>query len=153
MGDLGSLGVCELAFGDNPDRLCGWCGKPLEGRRRRWCSTPCSWGWAENHVWGNARGAARKRDGDACVICQVRHGYNMTDRSWTTLEVNHILPRKGGGYENGCHHHLDGLETLCHEHHLDVTKVQRTAGWDKSARELHLLHGRLVLPGVQSLIP
>ena len=40
------------------------------------------------------------------------------------LEVNHIEPRKGAGYGPGCHHHLDGLETLCHACHLEVTAAQ-----------------------------
>lgn len=40
------------------------------------------------------------------------------------LEVNHIEPRKGGGYTNGCWHHLDGVETLCRPCHVEVTKAQ-----------------------------
>lgn len=40
------------------------------------------------------------------------------------LEVNHIEPRKGAGYNNGCHHHADGLETLCKPCHVEVTKEQ-----------------------------
>ena len=40
------------------------------------------------------------------------------------LEVNHIEPRKGAGYHNGCHHHADGLETLCKPCHSAVTKAQ-----------------------------
>lgn len=40
------------------------------------------------------------------------------------LEVNHIDPRRGGGYGPGCWNHLDNLETLCHRCHLDVTAEQ-----------------------------
>lgn len=41
------------------------------------------------------------------------------------LEVNHLIPRNGRGYHESCHHHLDLLETLCHECHLIVTAEQR----------------------------
>lgn len=40
------------------------------------------------------------------------------------LEVNHIVPRNGGGYGRGCHHHLDNLETLCAPCHDLVTSEQ-----------------------------
>lgn len=43
------------------------------------------------------------------------------------LEVNHIAPRNGQGYGWGCAHHLDGLETLCHQHHVEVTRDQAVA--------------------------
>lgn len=143
MGDLAGLGPCDLAFGDNPDRLCAWCGKALPIRRRRWCCDDCGMWWSRHHAWTTAREAAKKRDGWACVICQ----------SPQSLEVNHIVPRRGKGYENGCHHHLDGLETLCHDHHLDVTAIQRKwPAWDQSARTLHLVDGVLLHPSDQRLL-
>lgn len=40
------------------------------------------------------------------------------------LEVNHRTPILGRHGEFGCHHHVDGLETLCHRCHLDVTAEQ-----------------------------
>lgn len=44
------------------------------------------------------------------------------------LEVNHIEPRRGGGYGQGCHHHLSNLETLCATPcHAGVTAEQRRA--------------------------
>lgn len=44
------------------------------------------------------------------------------------LEVNHKHPVLGRHSQSGCHHHLDGLETLCHACHLDTTAAQRAAG-------------------------
>lgn len=67
------------------------------------------------HDWALAKKAAKTRDGHACVTC------GSTDR----LEVNHIDPRRGQGYGKGCHHHLDNLETLCHDCHVLVTREQR----------------------------
>lgn len=46
------------------------------------------------------------------------------------LEVNHIEPRNGRGYETGCWHHLDGVETLCRWHHVRETIRQRQARRD-----------------------
>lgn len=43
----------------------------------------------------------------------------------TSLEVNHVRPRRGKGYGSGCHHHLENLEVLCHQCHVDVTVAQR----------------------------
>ena len=39
-------------------------------------------------------------------------------------EVNHIVPRVGAGYGNGCHNHQDNLETLCHACHVTTTTQQ-----------------------------
>lgn len=41
-----------------------------------------------------------------------------------SLEVNHMEPILGRHAEKGCHHHLDGLETLCHACHVTETARQ-----------------------------
>lgn len=52
--------------------------------------------------------------------------------SWVPwLEVNHIEPREGRGYQSGCHHHLTNLETLCHDCHVAETTRQ---GRERRAR-------------------
>lgn len=43
------------------------------------------------------------------------------------LEVNHVHPRRGKGYTNGCAHHQDNLQTLCRRCHSLVTDAQRAA--------------------------
>lgn len=96
------------------------CNKPLPPRRRRWCSDACGNEWARNHSWTSARHAAKRRDGFRCVRLDEA-GERCSGRP---LEVNHIEPRRGGGYGNGCHHHLDNLETLCHAHHVVITNEQ-----------------------------
>lgn len=70
-GDV--LSDCTLAAGPFPpeDRRCDWCGGPLSGRRRRWCSDSCSAAVWRNHAWTGAREAAKKRDGRRCVRCGV----------------------------------------------------------------------------------
>lgn len=120
---------------------CYLCGKALEGTRQRWCSQECSNTWWRNHMWAMARGAAVKRDGNACVRCGAKEGAKLgckcgdaacgrAGRSWghsaltVALEVNHIEPRNGGGYAAGCHHHLANLETLCHDCHVIETTRQ-----------------------------
>lgn len=58
---------------------------------------------------------------------------NRQDRMWawaqrrymdTRLEVNHIVPILGKHAQPGCHHHLDGVETLCHGCHVRTTAQQ-----------------------------
>lgn len=108
---------CALAFGDNAERRCVWCGNGLTGRKVRWCGSDCPREWSRNHYWTDASKAARRRDG-GCVRCG----------STVRLEVNHITPILGRHAVSGCHHHLDGIETLCHDCHVATTAEQRANG-------------------------
>lgn len=57
--------------------------------------------------------------------CPTPDGYRHYERiDVKGLEVNHKIPRKGMGYTNGCHHHLDDVETLCHPCHVQETTKQ-----------------------------
>ncbi|HEX9995161.1 MAG TPA: hypothetical protein VGB14_19715 [Acidimicrobiales bacterium] len=132
---------------------CDWCGAKLTGRARRWCSTACSTAYWENHGWNEAREAAKRRDGNRCVRCghdpheerQRREEFahllclvcgpvstwapSAQEAYWMflrvpSLEVNHINPVLGRHAVVGCHHHLDGLETLCHRCHVEETARQ-----------------------------
>ena len=58
---------------------------------------------------------ARQEDDGECRICGTS----------INLEVNHFIPRNGAGYESGCAHHQEGLETLCWRCHMKVTAIQR----------------------------
>ena len=160
---------CALAFGDNTDGRCNWCGVELTGRQVRWCSPDHRDIFAIHHYWTDARAAALKRDARTCQRCgrseqpedlwawrrfleSIRPRPHLRDvpdwREWTTvtadwqaaddilraeerarsMEVNHKVPILGRHAEAGCHHHLDGLETLCHRCHVEVTATQRAAG-------------------------
>lgn len=110
---------CPLLPYDRQGGLCAACGKELTGRQTRWCSPACRAVYEDNHYWTNARHAALKRDSYGCVRCGTMF--------ITAPEVNHRIPRNGRGYSPGCHHHLDNLETLCHAHHVKVTRAQRIA--------------------------
>lgn len=86
------LARCPLAAGPFPAdaRRCDWCGKGLEGRRRRWCSDACSYAYTENHAWTNARAAALRRD----KVCQACGSTGRTVAEvWYRLLVTVICPR------------------------------------------------------------
>lgn len=139
---MGQAGVCRL------------CGSKLTGRQTAWCGNECRDEHTRHHDWNWARHAARKRDGGKCVRCggtgerrtwvslhpcDRRHAAAIRDlgidpasismrirvaRVLPWLEVNHIDPRNGGGYNWGCHNHLSNLETLCHGCHVAETTRQ-----------------------------
>lgn len=136
----------------DPPRTCHRCaallprrkdGKPH--RNRRWCSRKCETAWRRQHVWAFARDAAIGRDEGMCVRrdvharpADVEHLDYFEQRRLIGargIEVNHIEPRRGEGYAAGCHNHLENLETLCHDCHVEVTTAQRY-GFASSAREL-----------------
>lgn len=96
---------CLLAQAD--PRRCAGCGARLPANRRRFCDRTCARAWSDNHVWSSARLAALERDGYRCRVC---------DRDALVLHVHHVEPVFD--YSSNHHgHHLDGLITLCEEHH------------------------------------
>lgn len=145
------LASCPLrtAPWPTPDGVCAWCGVVLPKRRSRWCSDECVNALGRNHGWNAARAAAIRRDGSRCVRCGADEWF-AEGRAWYAfllwvtrrgepnrayrflreelrqrrLEVNHKTPILGRHGEFGCHHHLDGLETLCHRCHVAETARQ-----------------------------
>jgi hypothetical protein len=118
--------LCEASDWNGEPTYCRWCNKPLPKLRRRWCSDNCGNEFGRHHWWSWASAAAIKRDGDACVRCGVKAA-NDAGGNWPRdrqgrlmrFEVHHKTPILGRHGESGCHHHLDGLETLCGDCHHD----------------------------------
>lgn len=132
--------------------VCNRCGSALTGRRTQWCSDACQDQFRAEHDWGCARQAALVRDRFRCVRCGGDGSDARPDRwLWMQraqarrvlgieisyfdavqvranrlpwLEVNHITPRCGGGYQWGCWNHQANLETLCHGCHVAETNRQ-----------------------------
>ncbi len=139
----GLMPGCPLLPFDTVAGRCAACGESLIGRQTRWCSKDCRLIYERNHYWGAARQAAIVRDGRRCVRCgwgseelyayltrggqfvlwSRAHLLRYRPDNW--LEVNHIIPRLGAGYGTGCWHHLENLQTLCHQDHVRVTNRQR----------------------------
>lgn len=115
-----NLATCKIAKGPfKPHhRRCNWCAKKLPKRKKKWCSVFCSRAYNINHHWAAARSAAKKRDGYKCTQCGAKE----------KLEVNHIDPCLGKHQQDGCWHHQQNLETLCHSCHVGVTRKQREEG-------------------------
>lgn len=132
---------CEL-LDARPGR-CGWCGKKLRGRQKKWCSRTCDRAYVANHRWTQAK-AAVKKDA-AYYFCANANPFGMLFKSGDRVrgewhgpegclvftqapEVNHKSPIKGKHGTFGCHHHQDGLEVLCRPCHLAETARQREEG-------------------------
>lgn len=122
--------TCSMRHPKSFDPLnCSWCGSKLPvtkktgrpAKNRRWCSKSCSNEMLRNHFWTWARKEAVRRDKGTCVRCgAVGHE--------ARIEVNHIVPRVGKGYNMSCGHHLENLECLCSGKgscHVEITKAQR----------------------------
>jgi 5-methylcytosine-specific restriction endonuclease McrA len=149
-------GCTALPHLDTPG-VCNRCGAALTGRRTQWCSDQCETAFRADHDWNAARHAALVRDNRRCVKCGGHGSYRVgtmrfhagrdgwrfarlgvewcgpddvwIDALWHIpwLEVNHITPRNGGGYQWGCHNHQSNLETLCHGCHVAETNRQAAA--------------------------
>lgn len=148
---LAQAGSCAQSAWSGQDECCRWCNEPARPGEG-WCGLLCEDEYRRNHWWDQAREAALVRDGACCVRCGMgpdsptlaklllRALIPMSTveaaRLWRSpefralqaasgLEVNHRVPRRGGGYQAGCHHHLDQLETLCHPCHVAETNQQQ----------------------------
>ena len=116
-------GVCRLAT----------CRQPLEGRRTAYCSDKHAREFERQHVWRDARTAARRRAKWSCERCGFKPGDVKKDperrilfrRHELRLEVNHIQPL-GGRYRGvTCLNHQENLEVLCHNCHVLATGALR----------------------------
>lgn len=126
-----------IADGSTEPRRCGVCAAELSGRRINWCSDTHARWFSENHDWTSARYAAisaatltldNGRTMTFCDQCRKVCGL-FRGRPWTAsrseAEVNHVLPRWGGGYGKGCWNHQTNLQVLCHGCHLSETAMQK----------------------------
>lgn len=112
---------CPLSPWTGRESACQWCDTDLPpGRRTVFCSRACVLAYERNHRWNKARSAAKRRARYRCQRCGAGKDAD--------LEVNHIIPVDGAGYGDGCAHHQNNLETLCHDCHVLTTATQRAAG-------------------------
>lgn len=111
---------CPLLKGASRKGCCDLCATKLGPKRKRWCSDRCSKAFYDNHYYRYARKAVKRRDKYRCSVpgCGSRE----------KLEVNHIVPCKQNHNTMGCWHHLSNLELICHDHHVQATKLQRENG-------------------------
>lgn len=128
--DRALLACSASAWAGDPTR-CRWCDGELTGRRTRWCSNECANAFGRNHWWSAASAAAKRRDSHRCVECGSGPGaidtgeWASVRRKPVRLEVHHRVPVLGRHDKSGCHHHLDGLVTLCAPCHLDAHRELR----------------------------
>jgi hypothetical protein len=123
-----SLPLCRVAA----------CRKPLNGRRTAYCSDQHARLFQRDHVWADARRAARRRSKWACERCGFKPSEARKDPELRAqlghrrlrLEVNHRQPL-GGTYRTvTCLNHQANLEVLCHGCHAALTAASRRAAAD-----------------------
>lgn len=129
---------CELARWSGERDRCRWCDEPVRNGSS-WCSLTCTDRYEAEHEWVHARSAALARDHECCLDCGTGPAAIATARAliralipmdpmtsaqlwrseeWLSVQlacsvdVVHRMP-PAQGYRSGCHHHLDGLVTLC----------------------------------------
>jgi len=92
------------------NRKCAYCGKPLTGRQKYYCSEECRWNFyvkfKDYQSWLEVREKALERDGYRCVKC-----------GRPANEVDHIVPIALGGSMFD----LNNLQSLCSECHKRKT--------------------------------
>ncbi len=103
--------ACTASTWQGDPKRCRWCDAELTGRRTRWCSDDCANEYGRNHWWSWASNHCKRRNENRCEL-------EGCDRY--SAETHHKTPILGRHNETGCHHHQDGLEALCHEHHLEA---------------------------------
>ena len=119
-----------------PDGVCQWCGKKIEGSRRKsFCCAECSQDFHRLVTWGRTRNAYSNqivwRDKLTCQDCgqflayKNQHGVYVP--SEVGAEVHHIDPVENGGQDNP-----ENLITLCHECH----KARHKALAERSGHDL-----------------
>lgn len=145
MTEAWSPATCSLSPLTEPASKggCRWDGVALPGRRRVWCSDACLTVYLENHFWTEARSVAIRRASITdergrplltfCDQCRKRCGRLSTLLGATghryggqsEAEVNHVEPRLGQGYDDGCWNHQTNLQVLCHGCHVMETQRQK----------------------------
>lgn len=109
------------------------CRGVLPPRRTAFSSDRHAREFDRDHVWIQARRAARRRAKWACERCGFKPSEVRKDpearraflRHELRLEVNHIEPLEGAYRSVTCRNHLANLEVLCHRCHVTVTGTQR----------------------------
>lgn len=115
--------TCPLAMPFEGKSGCVRCGEAVPSRRHRWCGRACIGTYLRNHAWTDARREAVRLagvdvDGDRLAQCDDCGALTAHP------EVNHVEPREGAGYGNGCWNHQTNLQVLCHPCHVAETTRQ-----------------------------
>ena len=94
-----------------PPLHCRWCGKPVSGRRRTWCSQACVDEFLVRNSGNVARSRVFDRDGGICAVC----GLDCEALNHTLREMLRDFKRQfyhdpaPGRYERLFQEFMDGL--------------------------------------------
>ncbi len=106
----------SASYYDNTDKRCRKCRAALTGRKTRFCSEACSFGYWRLRHWVNYRLHIFAEDDWTCVRCGYVAGRRMATYE---LQADHIIPLADGGPE----FLRANIRTLCIPCHKDITKA------------------------------
>ncbi len=132
-----TYGIYTIITGFEGTGGCFWCGKDLEGRRRRFCGHRSGhWTLYNNHFfWGFARSECLERYDWHCANCGTeaeeipptsylyREAYAAAQK--TQLKAHHIIPLEGQPRAMSPFNIHWNLICLCHGCHLEIHALMR----------------------------
>jgi 5-methylcytosine-specific restriction endonuclease McrA len=105
-------------------RICEWCGKPLSGRQRKWCSVGCVKDWLSTWQWEEIAKRALRRvvEPDGTVRCQGCREFLLFNIHRVPFDIDHITPLADGGSNDP-----QNLQILCVPCHKKKTSLEAKA--------------------------
>jgi len=107
--------------------VCIYCGKPLQGRQKKYCCKECSTAYFQEYIaplwWSNAVKMALRRTGNKCERCgsdiklQVHHKEKLPLDKPRWDYHNHKWKPPTANYHNNPLNRQDNLEVLCKKCH------------------------------------
>lgn len=158
-----TYGTFHIITGYEGTGGCFWCGKDLEGKRRRYCGnrSGCWTNRTNAFYWTYARSVCLEAYDYRCANCGKSRGEldneyarpsnrYYSDIIESQMEVHHIIPLEGRMRQSSPFNLAWNLICLCHKCHQDLHLILNAAARPPVLThfELAKANGQLVLAGL-----